>query len=106
MDQLLMMYKTLAARDVETAMAFRSILTMHCGEQTLNCHVHDTVAQLETMIGQPAFTDPSPPSISLAEQPNAPAKPAQTAATLSEGLKERGLSTGSDIDGTLKHQKV
>ena len=106
MDWLLIMYETLAARDVKTAMAFQSILTMHHGEKTLNCHVCDTVAQLETTIGRLAFTDPSPPSISLAEQPNAPAESAQTTATLSEGLKKRGLSPGSDIDGTSKHQKV
>ena len=61
MDWLLTIYKTLMARDVKTATAFWSILTMHHGKQTLNCHVCDTVAQLETTVGQPAFTDTLPP---------------------------------------------
>ena len=64
MDWLLTIYKTLMARDVKTATAFWSILTMHHGKQTLNCHVCDTVAQLETTVGQPAFTDTLPPPFS------------------------------------------
>lgn len=117
-DRLFNIYENLAARDVETSQAFRTILELHRNEYQLNQNVRDAINRNEALLGQPLsnFSNPAdavlsshavpPPSPPPNDHGSNTAGPSADLLSIQAPTKRDTSSRPEDVENPAKRPKL